>query len=335
LVSLSIIILQVGDGFLGRLEDFVRYMEVERNFAAATVDGYSRDLLDFQRFMAEQGMCGPEGDFDPGAVDRKLVRRYLAGVAKGHKPATVERTAASLRGFYRFLVREGAVKANPAAFVRTPKKDTRLPTVLPIDELIALLEAPPEDTPMGRRDRGIMELFYGSGLRLSELVGLDVDDLDFSERLVRVRGKGSKERVVPVNERTAALLKKVIRERGGWKPGVLDEDAQKALFLSKRGRRISKRRVEQIVGEWVTRAGISKRISPHALRHSFATHLLDSGMPIREIQELLGHEKLSTTQRYTHTSLAELAKVYDRAHPRAREKRDKNDQGNDDPDGAA
>jgi integrase/recombinase XerC len=180
-----------------------------------------------------------------------------------------------------------------------------------------------------------MELFYGSGLRLSELIGLDVDDLDFNQRLVRVKGKGGKERMVPINRRTVELLAKVIKERGRWKPSVLSEDAAKALFLSKRGRRISKRRVEQIVVEWVRRAGISRRISPHALRHSFATHLLDSGMPIRSIQELLGHEKLSTTQKYTHTSLAELMKTYDRAHPRAKDTRGKNDQGNDDPDGAA
>lgn len=307
------------------------YLEVERNLSAHTVAAYMRDLARFHRFLKDEKICGP--DDDPGAVDRKVVRKYLAGLSRDHKPATVERAAASLRGFYRFLKREGAVDANPAAMVRTPKKEQRLPTVLPVDELFALLDSPSADKHPGRRDRAILELFYGSGIRLSELVGLGLDDLDLQERLVRVTGKGSKERVVPINERSAQRLREVIKDRHKFKPSVLDEDAQKALFLSNRGRRISGRRVEKIVEELVERIGLSRKISPHTLRHSFATHLLDSGMPIRTIKELLGHESLSTTQKYTHTSPAELAKVYDRAHPRAKAKRGDNDKGDDDPSG--
>lgn len=304
-------------------------MEIERNLSAATVLAYERDLRDFCGFLVSAGMCGEDEDFDPGRVDRKLVRRYLAHLAGDHKPATVERAIASLRAYFRFLVREGVAAKNPASQVRTPKKEKHLPTVLPIDELFALLEAPPEDQTMGRRDRAILELFYGSGLRLSELAGLDVLDLDLEERLLRVRGKGSKERVVPINNRTASLLREVIAEHREWKASVHDEDAGRAVFLSLRGRRLSKRRIEEIVVEWTRRCGIARRVSPHALRHSFATHLLDSGMPIRSIQELLGHESLSTTQKYTHTSLAELVKVYDRSHPRAKKGKDGDDQGND------
>lgn len=300
------------------LEEFLSYLEVERNLSPATVSGYRRDLTDFRRFLEDQGLAGSKGGPDPARADRKTVRRYLAGHARKHKPASVERAAASLRGFYRYLLREGAVSTNPASLIRTPKKEKRLPPVMPADEVFALLDSPSPDNPIGRRDRAILELFYGSGLRLSELVGICLDDVDLKERLIRVRGKGNKERLAPINARTARRIKKVIEDRQKFKPGVLDEDAVKALFLSARGKRISTRRVEQIVAESVKRLGLARKISPHALRHSFATHLLDSGMPIRSIQELLGHESLSTTQKYTHTSLAELFKVYDRAHPRAK-----------------
>jgi len=322
----------VKKGFQEWLEDFTGYLEAERNLSPATISGYRRDLKEFRDFMAELGLCARDSDLDPASVNRKHVRQYLARLARGRKPATVQRAVASLRGFYRFLMREGATDSNPALLVRAPKKGKHLPTVMPVDELFALLETPPETTPPGRRDRAILELFYGSGLRLSELTGLCLDDVDLEQRLIRVRGKGSKERLVPINERTEKLLRAVIKDRKEFKPSVEDDDAQRAVFLSNRGRRISKRRVEEIVVEWVRRAGLTRKISPHALRHSFATHLLDSGMPIRSIQELLGHESLSTTQKYTHTSLAELIKVYDAAHPRAKGG-DSDDQGNHDTDG--
>jgi integrase/recombinase XerC len=335
---------------------FGEYMRVERNLAAATVEGYLGDLSWFVRWLEEQNskiapkgartkaVVAPEGartslsvesersneskiapegartNVDLTTVERKAVRRYLAGVARGHSAATVERAAASIRSFYKFLLREGVVTVNPAALIRTPKKERRLPTVLPVDEVFALLDAPPDDAPLGVRDRAILEVFYGSGLRLSELVGLDLEDLDLDGRLFRVHGKGNKERLVPMNERCAARLALVLEDRIKFKPRVLDDDAQRAVFLSQRGKRITNRRVEQLVVEWVKRTGLARKVGPHSLRHSFATHLLDSGMGIRSIQELLGHESLSTTQKYTHTSLAELVKVYDRAHPRAKEK---------------
>jgi len=304
------------------LSEFLSYLALERNFSKATVDSYRRDLESFKNFLAQE--AGDE-DPDPTCADRKLVRSWLAGTAKRCKPATVERKASSLRGFYRFLVKVGAAEANPAARIRTPRAAKRLPVVLPVDELFALLDAPPEDTRYGRRDRAILELFYGSGIRLSELTGLEVDDVDLENRLVRVRGKGGKERVVPINARSAERIKAAVKDRKAYKPSVVDDDAAKALFLSNRGRRISNRRVQGIIEQWMKRTGLARKISPHALRHSFATHLLDSGMSIRNIQELLGHESLSTTQKYTHTSLAELARVYDKAHPRAGEATEKDD----------
>jgi integrase/recombinase XerC len=325
----------VGKGFEKRLNDFIRYLEIERNLSPKTLLAYGRDLEQFKRFMVDSGLWEEEVFHDVTQVDRKIVRRFLASIALKNKPATVERAAASIRGFYRFMVKEGAVEKNPAALVRTPKKEKRLPKVLTVDELFALIDRPlkGKNDFMGRRNRAMMELLYGSGIRLSELVSLDVDDIDFHERLIRVRGKGRKERVVPINERTSELFKQVIKERDRWKISVHDEDAKKALFLSKRGKRISGRQVEKIVEKRVLETGMAKKASPHTLRHSFATHLLDSGMGIRSIQELLGHESLSTTQKYTHTSLAELTKVYDKAHPRAGGEKKEDDKRNDNPPG--
>jgi len=304
------------------VSEYLRYLEVERNLAHNSLESYRRDLQSFMAFLDESGLAG-EDEFEPQKVERKAVRRYLARLAKTHRPASVERAAAAVRGFFRFLVQEGVIEKNPASLVRTPKKEKRLPRILSVDEVFGLIDAPPEDKPIGARDRAILELFYSSGLRLSELVGMDRDDVDFAQGICRVRGKGAKERLVPLNSRAADKLKKLIELRPKFKPRVTDEDASRAMFLSMQGRRISRRRVEQIVNDLVKRAGLSRKISPHSLRHSFATHLLDSGMSIRNIQELLGHESLSTTQKYTHTSLGELSKVYDRAHPRAKKEGEK------------
>ncbi len=322
-------------GFEQWLNDFMRYLEIERNLSPKTLTAYGRDSEQFRRFMVDAGLWDEEGFQNVSDVDRKTVRRFLAGIAIKNKPATVERAAASIRSFYRFLVKEGAVPKNPAALVRTPKKEKRLPKVMTVDELFALIDRSlkgPNDF-MGRRNKAMIELLYGSGVRLSELVGLDVDDVDFDERLIRVRGKGGKERVVPINKKTSELFIQVIKERTKWKPSVHDEDAKKAMFLSQKGKRISGRQVEKIVENRVREAGLQKKISPHTLRHSFATHLLDSGMGIRSIQELLGHESLSTTQKYTHTSLAELTKVYDKAHPRAGGESKEDDKRNNNPPG--
>jgi len=313
----SVIIYAVGRGFSDWIVEFARHLEIERNLSSATVRAYRRDLHGFRSFLLER--AGPDAPEPcPGEVDPKTVRRYLAALSRTHRPASLERAAASLRGFYRFLIREGAAVSNPAGLVRTPKKEKRLPKVAPVDEVFRLLDSPSPDTPEGRRDRAILELFYGSGLRLSELTGLNLEDVDLTGRMVRVRGKGSKERLVPMNARSAQRIAEAVAERDRFKPGVLDEDAQRALFLSRRGRRLSPRRVEKIVEKFSREAMLTRRLSPHGLRHSFATHLMDSGMPIRSIQELLGHESLSTTQRYTHVSMGELVKVYDRAHPRSK-----------------
>jgi len=318
----------MGKEFPDQVAAFLRYLEVERNFSNATIEAYRRDLAGFEGYVREE--TGPAAPLDPATVSAKTVRRYLGRLARDHAPASVERAAAAIRGFYRFLRRQGDAQANPAALVRTPKRKQRLPSVLPADEAFALLDlAPPPAVPgesekerrlqevCWRRDGAMLELLYGSGIRLSELVGLNLEDLDLAERLVRVRGKGRKERVVPVHERSAERLRRAIEDRGALLGPDADDNARAAVFLSRRGQRLSGRAVQLMVIQWMKRAMLQRQVSPHGFRHSFATHLLDSGMPLRSIQELLGHESLSTTQKYTHVGLAELMKVYDNAHPRA------------------
>ena len=316
----------MGKEFPDQVAAFLRYLEVERNFSTATIEAYRRDLASFESFVRDEA-----GTADPTAVSAKIVRRYLGRLARDHAPASVERAAAAIRGFYRFLRRQGEAETNPATLVRTPKRKQRLPSVLPADEAFALLDlAPPPAAPdetekerrlreiAWRRDGAMLELLYGSGIRLSELVGLNLADLDLTERMIRVRGKGRKDRVAPIHERSAERLRRAIEDRGALLPPDADDDARAAVFLSRRGKRLSGRAVQLMVIQWMKRAMLQRRVSPHSFRHSFATHLLDSGMPLRSIQELLGHESLSTTQKYTHVGLAELMKVYDRAHPRAK-----------------
>jgi len=247
-----------------------------------------------------------------------LVRSWMNRMYQGLSPASIERHLSSLRSFFNFLVKKGAVKYNPAKLVKSPKKEKKLPKVLSPDEVFALLEAPSGEDLLSVRDRAILELFYASGLRLSELAGLNLEDLDLSQGLIRVMGKGKKERVVPIHQRAKDKLKKWLERRADLKKSVLDEDARRAVFLSKKGSRLSARAIELLLGKYLKKAGIYRPATPHSLRHSFATHLLDSGMDIRSIQELLGHSSLSTTQRYTQVSLKELMEAYDDAHPRAK-----------------
>jgi len=296
------------------IEDFKSYLEIERNLSPATVDGYVSDLGRFAKFLEEQGLGADGVSVDPADVDRKLIRRYLAGLARGHKPATVERAIASIRSFYRYLMREGAVESNPAALARAPKKKQRLPAVLPVDEVFALLDSPPEDMILGRRDRAILELFYGSGLRLSELVGLDVDDVDLAERLVRVRGKGAKERLVPLGEEALNWVQEFFR---GPRADILHERPCEHLFPTRRGSGMTRQAFWYLIKKHAQAAGIHKTISPHTLRHAFATHLLNHGADLRVVQMLLGHSDLSTTQIYTHVARERLKQLHSQHHPRA------------------
>jgi integrase/recombinase XerC len=285
------------------LAAFLRHLAVERNASAHTRRSYANDLTDFQRFLSGRGIAGL------AAADLRAVRAWLAALhGRGLRPASIARKLAAVRSCFRFLVRRGRLETNPAREVRGPRQPSRLVSFLPIDEATELVGGRAVGGNHRARDVAILELLYASGLRVSELTGLDVDALDRHERTVRVLGKGGKERIVPYGTQAARALEAWLAHRG---------EARGALFTNARGGRLSVRSVHTIVSGAARAAGIARRVSPHTLRHTFATHLLDGGADLRAIQELLGHSRLSTTQRYTHVGAEQLMKVYDKAHPRA------------------
>jgi integrase/recombinase XerC len=287
-----------------RLAAFLRHLSVERNASAHTIRSYANDLTDFQRFLAARG------DDDVADADARAVRAWLAALhARGLAAVSVARKLAAVRSLFRFLVRRGVVDGNPAREVRSPRQPRKLVTFLPIDEVTQLVDGRAVGGASRARDVAILELLYATGLRVSELAGLDLEAVDRDERTVRVLGKGRKERIVPYGGQAAHALEAWLGCRG---------DAEGALFTNARGGRLTVRSVHTIVRRSARAAGLTRRVSPHTLRHTFATHLLDGGADLRAIQELLGHSRLSTTQRYTHVGAEQLMKVYDRAHPRAR-----------------
>ncbi len=285
----------------GAVERFLRYLAVERGASGHTLRGYRTDLADCAAFLARRRL--------PTLLeaDARTLRAWLADLHdRGLAKSSVARRLAALRSFYRFLMRRGLVRANPARELSAPKLPKRLPTYLPIDESEALLRSEGAPTPTSARDRAVLEVLYATGVRVAELAGLDVEDGDLREGAVRVTGKGGKERIVPMGRKAVEALRVYLGER-----------ASGPLFLSGRGRRLTVRSVHRIVRARARAAGLARRVSPHTLRHTFATHLLDAGADLRLIQELLGHARLGTTQRYTHVSADRLMKVYDAAHPRA------------------
>jgi integrase/recombinase XerC len=287
------------------LEAFLRYLTVEKAASPHTVRSYRIDLRDFRAFL--QSTEGTTAAL--AAVDVRVIRAYLATLhARRLEPTSIARRLAAIRSWFNFLVRRGHLPRNPVREVRGPRLPQKLATFLPTDEANAFMDAPGIPGAQPERDRAILELLYASGLRVSELSGLDLDDLDRGERTVRVLGKGGKERIVPFGEKAARALDAYLTRRG---------TARGALFRNTRGGRLTVRSVHTIVRRRAIAVGIGRRVSPHTLRHTFATHLLDAGADLRMIQELLGHSRLSTTQRYTHVSTAQLVKTYEAAHPRA------------------
>jgi integrase/recombinase XerC len=286
------------------VEQFLRSLAVERGASPHTLRSYRADLTDCAAFLAA-GRLGPLV-----GADARTLRAYLAALhERGLARTSIARRLAALRSFFRFLMRRGRASANPARDVSTPKLPRKLPAYLPIDESEALLRVAPPPTAGGVRDRAILELFYATGIRVAELAGLDVEDLDLREGAVRVLGKGRKERIVPVGRKAVEALRAYLARDGERESGP--------VFLNGRGGRLTVRSVHRIVRARARAAGLHRRVSPHTLRHTFATHLLDAGADLRLIQELLGHARLGTTQKYTHVSTDRLMKVYDSAHPRA------------------
>jgi integrase/recombinase XerC len=292
--------------WLGEL--FFEHLEFERNLSPATLKAYRREI---GRFLDHVVATHP----DPRTVRAVDIRAWIAHLwQSGLGPRSLERALASLRTYFAFLVVEGAVDANPAVSVPHPRRETQPPDVAERYAIEELLESFP-DTPAGRRDRAMVELLYGAGLRVSELVALDVEDVSLTERMLRVRGKGRRERLVPFGRRAAEAVTLYLPERSVWRRKS-DRDGD-PLFVNQRGGRLSDRSVRRALDQAVQRTADVHRLHPHALRHAFATHLLEAGMDLRAIQELLGHSSLATTQVYTGVDLAHLMSVYRQSHPKA------------------
>jgi integrase/recombinase XerC len=290
---------------------YLAYLRYERRMSPNTERNYNRDIAALCRFLDGEDLSGWH------EVDAYHIRAFASWChRRGLAPRSIQRRMSALRGFFRYLLREGLVQSNPAADVPSPKMPKRLPRTLDVDEIARLLEIK-GDTPLARRDRAIMELFYSSGLRLAELTSLKVSDLDLADGTVRVTGKGAKTRILPVGGKAREALAAWLRVRA-----EMHGRDEEALFLSRRGRALSPRSVQSRLREWSRKIGLNTGVSPHLLRHSFATHLLESSGDLRGVQELLGHADISTTQIYTHLDFQHLARIYDKSHPRAR-KRDR------------
>ena len=294
---------------------FTRWLEVEKGYSQHTVSGYRHDLLEFAASLGR--------DKGVAEIRAAAVRSYIVSLHRHNSAATVGRKLSALRTFFRFLLRQKIIDGDPLAGIAGPKVGRSIPVFLTVDETFLLLDTPAAQDTFMSRDRAMLEMLYSTGMRVSELVSRDIDDLDFAEEVLRVRGKGNKERLVPVGrpaiEAVRAWLpqrEQLFAERAG-RGNAMDRSP---LFLNGRGSRLTSRSVERMVRAYGERAGISQIVTPHALRHSFATHLLEMGADLRSVQELLGHASLSTTQRYTHLTLDHLTEVYDKAHPLARRK---------------
>jgi tyrosine recombinase XerC len=320
-----------------QLREFLDYLRLNRNASDNTVAAYDSDLSQFLAFTAAD-VKKRRVDLEPADLQLASIRGFMAELYKlGQSRSSVARKLSALRAFVRFLKREGWIESNPAALAVSPKREIKIPAHLSMDEMSRLLEMPDTSQPLGRRDRAILELFYASGLRLSELVALDLEDVNLHARIVRVMGKGRKERLVPFNGAAADSLRQWLKDRVALRAAAAappqpdpktradsrskrpqTRPASEPVFVNFRGSRLTGRSVQRLVARYVASCSTRFGISPHALRHSFATHLLQRGADLRAIQELLGHVQLSTTQRYTHVNAAQLLEVYRKAHPRAR-----------------
>ncbi len=302
------------------VQRFARYLDIERNLSPHTLKAYRRDVEEFRRFLEEHFPETTHGTDRLRRVDHRVLRRYLALLHGKNGKTSIGRKLSALRTFFRFLLREGVLDTDPGEMVKTPRRESYLPKVLTVDETFALLDADTEANLLALRDAAIWETLYSCGLRVSELTGLNVGSVDRSEGLVRVRGKGSKERIVPIGAKALNAISAYLDAR-------LQHTLESPLFLNHRGGRLTPRSVQRHLKQRLLQAGLLKDATPHALRHSFATHLLDGGADLRAIQELLGHASLSTTQKYTQVSVDRLMAVYDQAHPRSGKKARMKDEG--------
>jgi integrase/recombinase XerC len=303
------------------LSQFFEHLRYERNVSEHTLRNYMSDLMQFYDYLAPADPQNPSArrEVDIKQIDHITIREWLSTLHAAQKKKTsVARKLAALRTFFQFLVREGVVELNPAKLVSTPRLEKKLPVHLSVEDAIRFIETPDLETDLGKRDRAILELLYGTGVRVSELTKLDLSDIDFREKLVRVTGKRRKQRIIPFGDPALHALMNYLTVRNAFLQNApAEERNSQAVFLNYQGTRITTRSVGRMVDKYISICAGIHNISPHALRHSFATHLLDSGADLRDIQELLGHARLSTTQIYTHVSMEKLIEVYDKTHPKA------------------
>ena len=297
------------------IEKFDNYINVERNLSLHTRRNYISDLKQFNDFLKREH---PKIKYE--AIDNTIIRSYLGFLYKKNRKSSVARKLATLRTFFKFLLRAGILKKNPASLVSTPRLEKHVPSFLSIDETFILLEMPDVTTLAGLRDKAIMEILYSSGLRVSELVETNENDIDLNLGIIKVMGKGKKERIVPIGSKAIEALNNYLQSGERKRRLSPTSPLNLPVFLNQRGGRLTARSVARIINRYIEQCGLLKNISPHSLRHTFATHMLDAGADLRAIQELLGHVSLSTTQKYTHVSIDKLMEVYDKAHPKSREK---------------
>ena len=300
------------------LSEFESYLKHEKNASDHTVKNYIGDLAQFKKFLGAYRLCLE----DLSRIDHRVIRHFLSFLhQKKYHKSSMGRKVASLRSFFKFLHRERVVEVNPAKAVATPKAEKKHPRFLSVDDAFRLMEMPDEKTGSGLRDKAILEVFYSSGVRISELAGLNEEDVDLSVGLMKVMGKGRKERIVTLGSHAVRAIERYLKSKDAPQEGTFHAAKKTPLFLNRYGERLGIRGIRRVVEKYVREYAVPFRISPHGLRHSFATHLLEGGADLRSIQELLGHVSLSTTQKYTHVSMDKLMEVYDKAHPRAHKKR--------------
>lgn len=301
------------------IKSFIDYLWMEKGYSKHTVRNYHIDLRQFLEFLLTRGWshAGKRSCVKPENVNPLIIREYLGGLHGKLSRTTIARRLSAVRSFFVFLEKKGLCTGNPAVDIATPRLEKYLPTYLSVDDVFRLLENPERKRPVDLRNQAILEVLYSCGIRASELEALNVSGIDFDERLIRVTGKGNKERIVPIGRKALKAVEDYLNATQYLRKDSMGSSQDPPLFINLRGGRLSVRSIGRVIKEYALASGLSSEVSPHAMRHSFATHLLDGGADLRSVQELLGHENLSTTQKYTHVTLDRLMEVYDKAHPRS------------------
>ncbi|MGD8984762.1 MAG: tyrosine recombinase XerC [Desulfobacteraceae bacterium] len=300
-------------------DSFIDYLRSQKGYSDHTVKNYQVDLDHFLKFLVNKEKSTEKNQIAPEleSIDFLVIREYLGRLYGRYKRTTIARKLSAIRSFFYFLERKGLVQSNPAADISSPKQGRYIPTHLPVDEMFRLLEGPDRAKPLGLRDLAILEVLYSCGIRVSELAGLNLSSIDFDQRLVKVLGKGNKERIVPIGRKALRAIQDCVEATLPLRKKTQRDPQDEPLFINFRGGRLTTRSIGRVVKKYASQCGLMTEITPHSLRHTFATHLLDGGADLRSVQELLGHVSLSTTQKYTHVSLEKLMEVYDKAHPRS------------------